>query len=132
MELHLHIIGVLLTVLAVVHIGFPTYFKWKTELKHLSLINLEMMYVHTFFVALIVLLMGLLCITSAHELITTPLGNKIVLGLCVFWTTRLFIQFFGYSSALWKGKLFETSMHILFSVLWAYVSVVFFITYWQF
>jgi hypothetical protein len=132
MELHLHIIGVLLTVLAVVHIGFPTYFKWKTELKHLNLINLEMMYVHTFFVALIVLLMGLLCITSAHELSTTPLGNKIMLGLCVFWTTRLFIQFFGYSSALWKGKLFETCMHILFSVLWTYVSAVFFITYWQF
>ncbi len=132
MELHLHIIGVLLTVLAVVHVGFPNYFKWKTELKHLSLINLEMIYVHTFFVALIVFLMGLLCITSAHELSTTPLGNKIVLGLCVFWTFRLLIQFFGYSSALWKGKLFETTMHILFSVLWTYVSVVFFITYWQF
>jgi hypothetical protein len=127
MVLHLHIIGVLLSVLAFVHVGFPRYFNWKTELKSLSLINMQMMYVHTFFVAFVVFLMGVLCLTSATELITTPLGNKVSLGLCVFWTVRLLVLFFGYSSALWKGKAFETCMHILFTLLWTYVSLVFFI-----
>jgi hypothetical protein len=42
---------------------------------------------------------------------------------------RLYIQFFGFSSKLWKGKLFETATHILFSLFWIYLSSVFFLTY---
>lgn len=83
------------------------------------------MTVHTFFIALTVFLMGLLCITSADEIIETPLGKKIALGLGVFWGIRLVIQFFGYSSKLWKGKKFETTVHIVFSSLWLYLTIVF-------
>ncbi len=60
MELHLKIIGLLLMLLAFVHVIFPRYFEWKEELKSLSLINREMTYVHTFFIALIVLMFGVL------------------------------------------------------------------------
>ena len=67
MELHLNIIGVILILLAVVHIFFPRYFEWKEELKALSLINRQMMIVHSFFIALIVFLMGLLCLISTFE-----------------------------------------------------------------
>lgn len=128
MELHLKIIGVLLVLLAFVHIIFSGYFKWKAELSFVSAINREMMYVHAFFIAFTVLLMGLLCLTSATELITT-LGRKISLGLGVFWIARLLIQFFGYSSLLWKGKTFETAIHIVFSILWIYISGVFLLIY---
>lgn len=125
MEIHYKIIGVLLTALALVHVIFPKYFKWKEELRSLSLINRQMMTVHTFFIALVVFLMGLLCLTSTTDLIETKLGKTISLGLGIFWSTRLFIQFFGYSTELWKGKTFETIVHILFSFLWTYLSVVF-------
>ena len=125
MQVNINIIGTLLIVLAGVHIVFPNYFSWKKELRSLSLVNRQMMQVHTFFIALTVLLMGVLCVTSAHELITTTLGKRISLGLAIFWGIRLLIQFFGYSSKLWRGKPFETTMHILFSLLWAYFSVVF-------
>ena len=129
MEVHLKIIGIILIVLALIHIGFPRYFKWDQELGSLSTMNRQMMMVHTFFIALILFLTGLLCLFSANELITTNLGKKISLGLCIFWVTRLFVQFFGYSSVLWKGKTFETTMHILFSLLWIYLSAIFFIIY---
>ena len=129
MEIHFKIIGVLLIALALVHIVFPKYFNWNKELKSLSLINRQMMTVHTFFVALTVFLMGLLCLTSSNELIGTNFGKKISLGLGVFWTARLFIQFFGYSTDLWKGKKFETLIHILFSLLWIYISIVFLTIY---
>jgi hypothetical protein len=56
---------------------------------------------------------------------SVPLGQRICLGLAVFWTTRLFFQFFGYSSDLWKGKRFESIVHIVFSELWLYLSTVF-------
>ncbi len=129
MELHLNIIGALLTVLALVHIIFPKYFDWAENLKPLSLINRQMMHTHTFFIALTILMIGLLCLTSAEELIHTALGKRISLGLAVFWGLRLLTQFFFYSSDLWKGKRFETVMHVLFSLFWMYMTAVFFRIY---
>ncbi|TDO23802.1 hypothetical protein [Pedobacter duraquae] len=129
MEIHFTIIGIVLIPLSIVHVIFPRYFDWGRELKSLSLINRQMIYVHTFFVALMVLLIGILCLTSARELIHTDLGKKICLGLGIFWTLRLIIQFFGYSSLLWKGKAFETTVHISFALLWAYMSIVFLMAY---
>jgi hypothetical protein len=113
-------------VLALIHIIFPKYFNWKTELSALSLINREMMQVHTFFIALGVFLMGLLCLVSSEEIVATELGKTISLGLGIFWTFRMFFQFFGYSKELWKGKTFETIVHIVFSLFWMYLVVVFF------
>lgn len=125
MVIHLKIIGVLLIALAVIHIVFPRYFNWEKELSSMSLINRQMMTVHTFFIALLVFLMGLLCLTSSGELIDTNLGKRISFGLAIFWSLRLVIQFFGYSSELWKGKNFETAVHILFILLWTYLSFIF-------
>jgi len=53
-----------------------------------------MMYVHTFFIALV-------------------------------------LQLFGYSPKLWRGKLFETVIHLLFLLLWLYLAVVFFYVYFK-
>ena len=131
MEIHFKIIGIVLMALAFLHAIFPKFFNWEKELAALSLINRQMMVVHTFFIALIVFLMGLLCLSSAHELMETNLGKKIVLGLGIFWSIRLFVQFFGYSADLWKGKTFETTVHILFTLLWSYLSVFFLSTYFN-
>jgi hypothetical protein len=129
MELHLKIIGVLLVLLALLHVIFPRYFKWKTELGLVSDINRQIMYVHAFFIAFGVFLMGLLCLTSSTELTTTTFGRKVSLGFGIFWMTRLLIQFFGYSPLLWKGKTFETTVHVLFTALWTYLSGVFLLIY---
>ena len=131
MEIHFKIIGTLLIALALVHIIFPKYFNWKEELKSLSLINRQMMKVHAFFIALTLFLIGLLCLTSSSELVETNLGKKISLGLGIFWIFRLFIQFFGYSNDLWKGKKFETLIHIIFSLFWTYLSFMFLTTYFN-
>ena len=131
MYFHLKIVGIFLMLLAVLHIGFPKYFNWKKELNNLSLINNQMMKVHTFFIAFAVFLIGLLCFTTTNELLQTSLGKRIALGLGCFWLVRLFFQFFIYSSKLWKGKIFETTMHIIFSFLWVYLSSVFFIIYFR-
>jgi len=125
MQLQLELIGALLIILALLHAGFARYFDWRREFAVVSLINRQMMYVHTFFIAFAVLLMGVLCLTSAAELVGTALGRRVALGMGVFWLARLLIQFFGYSSTLWRGKRFETSIHILFALLWAYLSGVF-------
>lgn len=125
MELSLKIAGILQIGLALLHAGFPRRFGWKVELASLSLLSRQVMYVHTFFIALTVFLMGVLCVTSAGELINTALGQRVSLGLAVFWLSRLVTQFLGYSSELWRGKTFETVVHIVFSILWVYLSATF-------
>jgi hypothetical protein len=125
MELHLKIIGISFIMLALLHAAFPRYFDWKTQLRSLDLLHRQLMEVHTFFVALIVFLMGLLCFSCAHELVNTHFGHKIVFGLFIFWIFRLLFQFFVYSPALWHGKRFETTVHIVFSMFWTYICGVF-------
>ena len=129
MVLHFKVIGVLLILLATVHAVFPKYFKWKEQLRMLSLINRQMMLIHTFFIAFTVFLMGLLCLRFPDELVETEFGKFISLGLGVFWMLRLILQFFGYSPQLWKGKRFETIAHIVFSLLWIYLSIIFLCNY---
>lgn len=111
--------------LAFLHFLFPKRFNWKTELGGLSLMNRQLMYVHTFFVAMMVLLMGVICIYSPGEIVSTKLGKHLAFGLFLFWATRLLFQFFVYSPKLWKGKRFETIVHIIFSFLWLYFAAVF-------
>lgn len=125
MELQLKIIGILLILLAAMHAFFPKYFKWKEELQQLSLINRQMMEVHTLFIALVLLLMGLLCLLAADELLATKLGKIILAGIGLFWAVRLVVQFFVYSPVLWQGKKFETAMHVIFALLWAYLTIIF-------
>lgn len=131
MELHLKIVGVLLLILGLLHSYFPVYFKWKDELKNVSLINRQLMYIHTLFIAVVVMFVGVLCITSTHDLLHTSFGKKILLGLSVFWILRLIVQFFGYSKLTWRGKRFETVVHIVLSVFWIYLSGVFLLAYLQ-
>lgn len=130
MELHLKITGFLLILLALVHLIFPRYFNWGKELSSLSLINKQLMYVHTFFIALVVLLMGIFCLYSSSDIIYTKLGRQLSLGLFIFWSIRLVFQFYVYSPQLWRGKLFESTVHVVFSLLWVYFSMVFFLVYW--
>ena len=87
------------------------------------------MYVHTFFIALTVLLMGVLCLFCSAEICHTPLGKQIALGLFIFWFVRLVFQLFIYSPKLWRGKLFETAMHVLFTFIWIYLCIIFFIVF---
>jgi hypothetical protein len=128
LELHLKIIGCILIVLALIHFYLPKRFNWVIELSGLSLINRQLMYVHTFFVAFAVFLIGVLCITASADMVNTRLGHQLAFGLFVFWATRLYFQFFVYSPQLWQGKMFEQAVHIVFVLLWAYLTVIFFIT----
>jgi hypothetical protein len=131
MEVHLKCIGILLVVLAMTHVAFPRYFEWSKDLQTVSLINKQMMYVHTFFIAFVVLLMGVILLTATEDILQTRLGKQLSLGLFVFWGVRLLFQFFVYSPKLWRGKVFETIVHVGFAFLWAYFTLVFFLVYYQ-
>ena len=128
-ETHIKVVGSLLIALSMMHIVLPRYFNWERELTSVSLITKQILYVHTFFIAFTVLLMGLLCINYAHDLIHNPFGKIISLGLFGFWLMRLIFQFFVYSPKVWRGKKFETLIHVIFAATWTYFTSVFLFAY---
>lgn len=129
MEIHIKIVGCLLILLAMLHGFLPKYLNWRKELSSLRDITKQIVYVHTFFIAFMVLLMGMFCLYATEDIVNTRLGHVIAFGLFNFWFARLIFQLFVYSPKTWKGKIFETSVHIFFSVIWSYFSVVFFLVF---
>jgi len=127
-ELHLKIVGVLVTLLSLIHIGFPRYFLWSDQLKKLSLINKQMMEAHTFFIAIVLIGIGLLAFFHGDALHNSEFGNHIAAGLAFFWLLRLIFQLFFYSPRLWLDKPFETTVHIVFTAFIIYLITVFLIT----
>jgi hypothetical protein len=125
MIIHLRVIGALLLVLAAAHAYFPRYFQWRKEVAGLTLLTQQVFFVHHAFIGITVGLMGLLTLVHPQELISTPFGNDLCLGLAAFWSIRALCQVFVYSPSLWRGKLFETGCHVLFLTFWIYMAVVY-------
>lgn len=131
-ELHLRIAGALQMLLAVLHLGFPRRFRWREELAQLSLLNRQIFHVHTFFVCFVLMLFGALSAFAADSLLEpTRLARCVLGGIAAFWAVRLWCQLFVYDASLWRGKRFETAMHVLFSLLWIYLAAVYGVAFAQ-
>lgn len=122
----LRIAGVLQIAIALAHIPFARWFNWRTELGALSLLNRQIFYVHAFFIALTVLLFGLLAV-GAPSALREPglLAGLVTGGIAAFWLVRLVFQFFVYDPQLWRGHRGRTAIHIAVSGLWAYLAGVY-------
>ena len=132
LNFHLKVTGVLLLLLAAAHLGFPKRFSWKEDLAKLSLLNRQIFEVHCFFIILMLALFGLLSLVYTGLLLRPdPLARVILIGLVIFWAARLFIQFFVYDSRLWRGDLFNTIVHVLFSLMWTYYTAIYAVTLWH-
>jgi hypothetical protein len=127
--LHLRIVGGMLIVLALAHPLFGIHCDWKKDAARLSPLNRQIFHVHTFFICLVLVLMGVLCLFYPQALVTPPpatqLAKLVLAGLTIFWGTRLLFQWLVYDGALWKGNRLNTTVHIVFTLLWTYFTVVF-------
>lgn len=124
--LNLRIAGALLIGLAVAHIHIGERFRWREESGRLSPFNRQVLLVHAFFIALTVGLMGALALIWPRALVApSPLGFPVTAGLTVFWAIRLCFQLFVYEPALWRGKRFETAIHVAATAFWLYLTVLF-------
>jgi hypothetical protein len=123
LSIHLKIIGILLVLLGVSHAFFNRYFGWEQELAAVSLLTRRVFFVHSFFIALGVVLAGAGSFLFADALLRPgPLNRAILAGMAAFWFCRLLAQFFAYDSAIWRGDRFRRFMHIAFALLWCYVT----------
>jgi len=129
---HLRIVGVLMAALVLVNLCVPAHLRWREELARLSLVNRQIVQVHSAFIVLTLGLLSALLLTTAGALLEpSPLGRAVLLGLTVFWTARLLIQWFFYSPEIWRGDRFRTAIHYAFSATWAYVAAVFAVALWS-
>jgi len=120
------IAGLIFLGYAAAHPFFPSRFRWREELARLSLLNRQIFMVHTGFIVLILILLGVLCVGFTSTLLDrSPMSGVLLYGLEIFCVARLFVQLFVYDSALWKGHAFNTKMHIFFVTTWSYLVIVF-------
>ena len=109
----LRIGGTILLLLALAHFSFAERFHWAEELPRLSLINRQIFLVHTFFIAMVVTMMGILSLVFPELLVDrSPLARLVLAGLAIFWGTRLVFQWFVYDRALWRGDRFNTAIRM--------------------
>ena len=122
-ELHLRIVGVLLLVLVAINFYVPRRFNWKRELASLSLVNRQIFQVHAAFICVILTMFAALTLFYARHLLEpTPLARAVLGALAAFWFLRLLTQWFVYDRRIWRGKPFETTMHLVFTGLWLYFT----------
>ncbi|HWD41461.1 MAG TPA: hypothetical protein VG944_21635 [Fimbriimonas sp.] len=127
LEWNMRFAGLLLMLLGLAHIPMPRYFKWKEECEALTPLTREIHFVHHAYIGFICLLNGVLCAGFAPDLIArSPLSRDLLIGLGIFWGSRLIVQVFVYSPAHWRGKRFETVTHVLFTLFWLYLAATFF------
>ena len=123
---NLKLVGASLIALAVLHCFFPRRFNWRHELADITLLTRQMFYVHTFFIALTVALMGLLALLYSNDLLSgSRLARAVSTGLALFWGARLMFQWFVYDPTLWRGHRFNTIIHVVFTMLWAWYTATF-------
>jgi len=128
---HLQVTGIMMAALAVLNLALPRFLRWREELASLSLLNRQVFQVHAFFIALIVALFAALLLTSSHALLEpTRLSRAVLAGLTIFWGTRMLIQWFYYSPALWRGNRVNTTVHCLSSMGWTYMTTTFAAALW--
>jgi hypothetical protein len=122
----LRIAGAGLILLAFIHIPIGRRLGWREDGKRLAPVNEAIFHVHTFFICLLLVLMGLPCLLEpAIFLSPSRAGAWISWSFAAFWGCRLYFQWFVYPVALWRGKPLETRVHFAFTIIWLALTSVF-------
>jgi hypothetical protein len=128
---HLRIVGIVMAWLVVVNLYVPWRFHWREEMARLSLLNRQIFQAHSMFLILTLGLLAALLLACGPDLLEpTGLARAILIGLTIFWGTRMLMQWFYYSPATWRGNPLHTAMHYAFSAMWIYITGVFGTAFW--
>jgi hypothetical protein len=120
LTLLLRIAGGVLILLAALHIPIGKRLNWAEDARRLSPVNASIFHVHTFFICLVLVLMGLPCLVEPGLFLEpTRAGVWITWSISAFWAVRLYFQWCVYPPALWRGKRMESFVHAWFTLVWA-------------
>lgn len=122
----LRVAGIGMIALSLLHFPIGRKLRWREDAALLSPMNASVFHVHTFFVCLVLVMMGLPCVAEP-EIFLKPsrAGAWVTWSIATFWALRLYCQFFVYRADLWRGKRMETVVHCIFTGIWTALTAVF-------
>ncbi len=116
----LRLAGAGLILLALLHIPMGRRLKWREDWARLAPANAAIARVHTFFICVVLVLMGLPCLCDPRVFLEpTRAGAWLSWSFAGFWAIRLYCQWFVYPAELRRNKRLETAIHWWFSLVWA-------------
>ena len=126
LTLLLQIAGMGLLLLAFLHIPIGKQLKWSEDAKRLSPVNESIFHVHTFFICVVLVMMGLPCLLEPSIFLEkSRTAAWLTWSVSGFWALRLYFQWFVYQADLWRGKRMETAVHLWFTLVWTGLTVLF-------
>lgn len=126
LALLLQIAGAGLILLALLHVPIGKRLNWREDAARLSPVNASIFHVHTFFICLVLVMMGLPSLIDPHIFLEkSAAGAWLAWTISAFWGIRLYFQWFVYQGVLWRGKRLETAVHWWFTFVWAGLAVLY-------
>jgi hypothetical protein len=122
----LRLVGAVLVLLGVAHLGMARAFGWPRQLAGLPLLTRQIVHAHTFFIGVTCALLGAIPLLLTTELLAPGrLPAAVRTAECAFWGLRWCTQFTTFRPTLWRGSRLYTTGHICFTLLWTWVVTVF-------
>ena len=126
LTLLLRLAGAGLILLAGLHVPIGRHLKWREEGARLSPVNRSIFHVHSFFICFVLVMMGLPCLLEPSVFLeSTRAGAWSAWSFSLFWSVRLYFQWFVYPTDLWRGRRMETLVHAWFTIVWAWLAALF-------
>lgn len=121
----LRVVGASHVALGLAHVYFWRVFRWTEESARLTPLTARVFAVHTFFIAFVLVALGLLALGRPDLLVTPSDLARLVLGACVvFWTLRLLAQPFVFDPVLLRGSRYRAPVRVAATLLFGgYVLV---------
>ena len=122
----LRIAGAGLILLAILHIPIGRHLKWREDAARLTAVNASIFHVHTFFICVVLVMMGLPCLFDPMAFLEKSRSAAwLAWSFAAFWGIRLYFQWFVYRADLWRGKRMETIVHWWFTLIWTALAALF-------
>jgi hypothetical protein len=122
----LRLVGVALVLLGVAHLAMPRALAWSTQFTTLDPLNRRIMYVHTLFIGLTCVLLGLAPLALTAELLAPgPMPTAVLVAECGFWLARWCVQFAAFPPGLWRHSRPHVAGYVGLSLLWTWIVAVF-------
>lgn len=98
--------GIYNIALVVFHLLFWRIFNWKEDLRSLSFLNRAVMQVVNLSLTMVFVLFAYLSLAHSDELLTTPLGNSLLIFMALFWLARSAMQAMFFKLEHWSSVAF--------------------------
>ncbi|VAX20298.1 hypothetical protein MNBD_NITROSPINAE04-1102 [hydrothermal vent metagenome] len=106
METLIKLGGVYNIILVIFHLLFWRIFNWNEDLRSLSFLNRSTMQVINLSLTIVFVIFANISLAHTHELLSTSLGESLLLSISLLWFARSFMQVKFYKLRHWGSIAF--------------------------